>query len=184
MNSNNLARNARWTAIETSTRGRSSNRLRQLLLHQDLSRGDSTSRLDSSAHTMPIPAIRRTSYGSIESLGSMSSVSSLSSIGSMSNRRYNSRKTSSSKLVRYHNNDSRNSLLSLNSRWKSTPPMKRNSMSKNSKLLQTKVLTTMPLGNHSGRWMATVSSKDSAIDRPISAIQRKASLNTIMPSSK
>lgn len=180
MNSNNLARNARWTAIETSTRGRSSNRLRQLLLHQDLSRGDSTSRLDSSAHTMPIPAIRRTSYGSIESIGSMSSVSSLSSIGSMSNRRYNSRKTSSSKLVRYHNSDSRNSLLSLNTRWKSTPTKKRNSpISVNTKLLKASVLS--PIARN-GRWMATVSS-DSAIDRPISVIKRKASHNTIMPSS-
>jgi hypothetical protein len=39
----------------------------------------------------------------------------------------------------------------------------------------------MARGNHNGRWVATVSS-DSAIDRPISAIQRKASHNTILPS--
>ena len=181
MNRNASSSNARWSAFETSARGKSSDRLRKLLYQQDLGRGEaSATRLDSSAHTMPMPAVRRTSFDSLNSLGSMSSLSSMSSIGSA---RFTIRKNSSSKLLRYHNKDSMNSLLSRNSRWKSTPPKKRNSTSSSSsKLLRSSILSPNAVGNHSGRWMATVSS-DSAMDRPISAIRRKASLNTIMPSS-
>lgn len=188
MNTNCAQSNARWSALETTTsRQKSSDRLRNILYHQDFCRVNScNSRMDSSSHTMPNPAIRRDSLDSLGSMGSMSTISSIGSYGSMSSRRFSSRKTSTNKLMRYSNSnrDSKNSLLSLNNRWRSTPPKKRNSKSINiSKLLHTMVLSPVAMrGKHNGRWMATVSS-DSAIDRPISVIQRKASLNTILPSS-
>merc|ERR1711935_337492 len=102
-------------------------------------------------------------------------------------RRFTSRKGSSSKLMRYSNRDSNKSLLSLNSRWKSTPPKKRHSTNiHTNKLLHADVsmdvLSPVASQNHQGRWMATASSH-SAIDRPISAIRRKSSHNTLFTSS-
>ena len=187
-NANAKSSNARWSAIETTTRMRSSDRLRKLLIHHDLGRSDLASSLDSPSNKIPIPAIRRTSFESLnDSMSTMSSISSMSSmsnIGSLNSLRFTQRKNSSSKLLRYNKKDSMNSLLSLNSRWKSTPPKKKNSSSSaNSKLLpRSNIRRPMAVGNHRGRWMATLSS-DNAIDRPISAIRRKESLNAILPSS-
>ena len=186
MTTNSSARNARWSAVETTSRARSSDRLRSLLFEQqdDLSRKITTLRLDSSSHTMPNTAIRRASMESLNSFCSMSSISSMSSMGSMGNRMYATPRKSPSSKFRYHNKkDSMNSLLSLNSRWKSTPQKKRKSTSNASmKHLKANLLTPSVGGNDSGRWVATVSS-DNAMDRPIGAIRRKASLSAIRPSS-
>ncbi len=184
------SRNARWSAIETTSRARSSDRLRSLLFEQDdlLSRKITTLRLDtsSSSHTMPNTAIRMASMESLHSFCSMSSsISSMSSMGSIGNRMHATpRKSPSTSKFRYHNKkDSMNSLLSLNSRWKSTPQKKRNSTSNASmQHLRSNELGPNVGGNDSGRWMATVSS-DNAMDRPISAIRRKASLSAIRPKS-
>ncbi len=192
MTTNSSSRNERWSAIETtsSSRARSSDRLRSLLFHQDdiLSQKITGLRIDtSSSHTMPTAAIRKASYDSLQSLGSMSSISSMGSMGSTGNRICGMpRKNSSSKFRYRGKKDSMNSLLSKNSRWKSTPPKKRSSVgSVNIKLLQSSlVLSPGAAGGHdSGRWMATVAS-DHAMDRPIGAISRKASLSTILPSSR
>ena len=189
MTTDSSARNARWSAVETTSRARSSERLRSLLFEpqDDLSRKITTLRLDSSSHTMPNTAIRRASMESLNSfcsMSSMSSMSSMGSMGSMGNRMYATPRKSPSSKFRYHNKkDSMNSLLSLNSRWKSTPQKKRNSTSNASiKHLEANLLTTSVGGNDSGRWVATVSS-DNAMDRPIGAIRRKASLSAIRPSS-
>jgi len=184
MNTSAVRRNERWSAIETTTSKKSSSRLRQILINQDFGQGHNISRLDSSTHTMAMPAVRAASVNSMGSLGSMSSISSMGSFGSTSSScRFISRKSSNSKLLRYHNRDSKNSLLSMNTRWKSTPPQKRKSTrSSSNTILNVSILRPTSNGNHQGRWMATVSS-DSAIDRPIGAIQRKASANAFFPSS-
>jgi hypothetical protein len=168
--------NSRWSALETTTRKKSSERLRNMLYHQDFCMGDSNPTLDSTSYTLPIPAVRKASLNSMGSMASMSTISSMGSYGSMNSHRFSSRKSSSSKVMRHSKRNSKNSLLSLNTRWKSTPPNKSKSKSTNANnILHAR-------GNHNGRWMATVSS-DSAIDRPISVIQRKASRTTILPSS-
>jgi len=181
--------NERWNPIDTSLRVRSSDRLRHILITQDLGRANSSS-LDSSSHTMPIPAIRRNSLTSMGSMSSMSSVGSYGSNTRMTKFR-TQRKNSSCKLMCYKNFDSKNSLLSLNSRWKSSPTTRRNSPRTANKNRLHDSIMPMPLPSHflsivsgkcDGRWMATASTKR-AIDRPISLIQRKASHNAISPPS-
>lgn len=195
MDCDETQRNERWNPIDTSKRARSSDRLRQILITQDLSRAGSSSHgLDLSSHTMPIPAIRRNSFTSMDSSGSLSSMSSVGSYGSNRRTSFTKRKNSSFKLVRYNNFDSKNSLLSLNSRWKSTPTKSRRNSPRNvnknrlidsslcNKLLSTSPCVSIMSSQSDGRWTATASTKR-AIDRPMSLIQRKASHNAIFPPS-
>lgn len=186
-----MTRNERWNPIDTSIRARSSDRLRQILITQDFGKGNSSLHgMDSSSHTMPIPAIRRASLTSTGSSGSMSSMSSTSTFGSTARQRFtNTKKSSSCKLVRYNNFDSKNSLLSLNTRWKSSPTKSKRSSPRNinNNRLNDSCLPSRPIlpivsGRYDGRWTATASTKR-ASDRPISAIQRKASHNAIFPPS-
>jgi len=179
--------NERWNPIDTSIRVRSSDRLRNILITQDLGRANSSSHgLDSSSHTMPIPAIRR---NSLTSMGSSGSISSMSSMGSYGRTQM---KNSSCKLMRYNNFDSKNSLLSLNTRWKSSPTKSRRNSPRtvNKNRLHDSIMPK-PLPSHflsivsgkcDGRWTATASTKR-AIDRPMCVIQRKASHNAIFPPS-
>ena len=185
-------RNERWSAMDSTTTNRkNSDRLRSLLYEQDIQRNKPSfgSGLDLSFRTMGLPSIRRGSLSSIgDSLGSMSSLSTAGSYTSRNIIRSYSRQSPKRKSqLHYQNRESKNSLLSLNTRWKSSPTQRRlSTTSMNiSKLLQ--VVSISPTSprtsiNHQGRWKA-MSVSDSAIDRPISVIRRKASFNAISPPS-
>ncbi|VEU43939.1 unnamed protein product [Pseudo-nitzschia multistriata] len=188
--SNMAMTNERWSApggtnendalgafVSNSTtqtdRSKKSDSLRQMLC-QDigtttlvLTKGPS-SKARSLIRTMPIP--------SNNSLGSMSTISSTESLwlygesqklGSVTNISKNS-------LLRYGNMDSRNSLLSLNNRWRATPPNAVNSNPQ--KIFSSSFNAPISTGNQQSRWKATQGG-----DQPIGMVTRKTSATYLFP---